>query len=104
LFGHTSDARSMQPVEAVSVCAPPMVQALTQLVSMRPLLRGTGAAGQQQGGHLRSQLAAMLDRGVLKLTKTQCQVQKEHPWWVRRVAGWVGVPGHITSSIQKLQP
>ncbi|GFH10415.1 importin N-terminal domain-containing protein, partial [Haematococcus lacustris] len=39
LFGCVSDAKSLQPVEAVSVCIPPMVQALQQLVALRPALQ-----------------------------------------------------------------
>ncbi|KAL6745489.1 armadillo-type protein, partial [Haematococcus lacustris] len=90
LFGCVSDAKSLQPVEAVSVCIPPMVQALQQLVALRPALQaaanggvgGAAAAGGRSaaGGAGSKQLAAMLDRSLLKLAKTQCQVQQTHPW------------------------
>jgi len=72
LFGYPSDAKSLQPVAAVNVCVPPMVQTLMSLIALRE--GRSGSAGS------RSQLMAMLERGILKLLKTQCQVMEAHPW------------------------
>lgn len=68
LFGYPSDARTLQPVAAVGVCVPVMLQVADSLLSQRPKKPP------------RSQLIAMMDRGVLKLTKTLCQVQEAHPF------------------------
>ncbi len=64
---------------------PPMVQALQQMMAL-----ATGSAGGVGGAAAalaqptkrppRSHLLAMLQRGILKLLKTQCQVQEVHPW------------------------
>ncbi|PNH03022.1 Importin-11 [Tetrabaena socialis] len=52
LHGFPSDAKALAPVAAVHSCCPHMVAALQ----------------------------AMLDRAILKLLKTQCQVLEVHPW------------------------
>ncbi len=70
LFGFTSDARSLEPVPAVSVCAPAMLQAVQAMQALRPARAP------------KSQLLAMMDRGVLKLVKTLAQIQETHPWCV----------------------
>ena len=90
LFGFPSDAKSLTPVEAVNACMPPMVQALTQMMALATggssgAHAGDAAAGGAAAAAMpkrppRSHLLAMLQRGVLKLLKTQCQVQEVHPW------------------------
>jgi hypothetical protein len=72
VFGHVSDCVSLQPVPAVERCMPPALQALRTMCEMRQQSAGAGGA--------RSQLAAMLDRAMLQLAKTQSQVQQAHPW------------------------
>jgi hypothetical protein len=71
LHGAPSDAKTMLAVAAVARCAPPMLRALHSLVA----IRAAAAAGAP-----RTQLAAMLDRGALKLLKTLRQVQEVQPW------------------------
>lgn len=68
LFGFPSDARSLAPVAAVNTCGPAMLRALHELQALRPAKAP------------KSQLLAMLDRGILKLMKTLSQVQETHPW------------------------
>ncbi|KAG1675441.1 hypothetical protein FOA52_001739 [Chlamydomonas sp. UWO 241] len=77
MFGHVSDAKSLQPVQAVSVCTPVMAQVLQQLLALRP--RPHEAAPQPQQPS-RRQLLSMLDRGILKLLKTHSQILDTHPW------------------------
>lgn len=82
LFGSPSDAKSLRPVATVSTCVPPMVVGLQQLVALRTRAvppRPPGSATAPRAP-LRSQLLAMLDRGILKLAKSQCQIQEAHPW------------------------
>eukprot|EP00798_Chlamydomonas_sp_ICE-L_P013625 gene13626-19503_t len=87
LFGFESDAKSLQPVEAVNACMPPMVHTLQRMVALMCGSKAdptSGAGIDLSAGKrpARSHLAAMLQRGVLKLLKTQCQVQEVHPWSV----------------------
>ncbi|KIY92928.1 Importin-11, partial [Monoraphidium neglectum] len=67
VFGFQSDARTLEPVPAVSTCAPALLQAAGALAAARP-----ERAAQ-------SRVVAMVDRGVLKLVKTLCQIQEAHP-------------------------
>lgn len=81
LFGSPSDAKTLQPVQAVILCVPAMVQALRQLVAARQGSGGgVGADGAAAKQPPRSQLGVMLERVALKLLKTQRQVQEAHPW------------------------
>lgn len=73
LFGFPSDARTMDQVPAVAQVVPAMLATLQALLALTPTA-ATGAA--------RSQLAAMLDRGSIKLLKTLRQLQELHPWSV----------------------
>ena len=50
---------------------PALLQALRTMLSLRA-----------QRARLPSQLAAMLDRGLLKLAKSVTQIQETHPWCV----------------------
>ncbi|PNW86254.1 hypothetical protein CHLRE_02g078885v5 [Chlamydomonas reinhardtii] len=70
LHGFPSDAKSLSPVPAVHSCCPHMVSALQGLLGVRP--RGKPLP--------RSHLQAMLERAILKLLKTLCQVLEAHPW------------------------
>ncbi|KAG2446835.1 hypothetical protein HYH02_008395 [Chlamydomonas schloesseri] len=70
LHGFPSDAKTLAPVPAVHSCCPHMVSALQGLLGVRP--RGKPLP--------RSHLQAMLDRAILKLLKTLCQVLEVHPW------------------------
>eukprot|EP00198_Chlamydomonas_reinhardtii_P012328 XP_001701665.1 predicted protein [Chlamydomonas reinhardtii] len=69
LHGFPSDAKSLSPVPAVHSCCPHMVSALQGLLGVRP--RGKPLP--------RSHLQAMLERAILKLLKTLCQVLEAHP-------------------------
>ncbi|KAK9830439.1 hypothetical protein WJX72_011753 [[Myrmecia] bisecta] len=69
LFGFPSDARTLQQVPAVAQVFPVLLQALQTLLGLRP--------GKPT---MRSQLFAMLDRGLLKLAKALCNIQEMHPW------------------------
>lgn len=69
IFGFPSDARTLQPVAAVATVGPALLQAAGALLALRPA-----------GPTPRSQLLAMLDRGILKAVKTLSQVQEAHPW------------------------
>lgn len=71
MFGHQSDARTLQPVQVVSQTVPVLLQALQSFLS-------TKTAGNSP----RSQLAVMLDRGLIKLAKVITNVLETHPWSV----------------------
>lgn len=75
LFGSPSDAKMLQPVEAVGHAVPSMLNILLQLDG----LRGGQASGKPA---VRNQVTAMLDRGILKLLKSLRQIQEMHPWFV----------------------
>jgi len=78
VFGFSSDAKTLQPVPVVAHTAPQLLAAVAALQSARPpQQQGNGSTGGAVG---RSQLLAMVDRGMLKLVKTLGQVQQEHPW------------------------
>lgn len=76
VFGFPSDARTLAQVPAVGQVAPPLLQALQQFAGARAARAPGGSGGSPQ----RSQVAAMLDRAILKLLKTLRQVQEAHPW------------------------
>lgn len=82
MFGFSSDAKTLQAVPAVSLAAPQLLAAVSALQAARPPPQQQQGAGSSGGAVGRSQLLAMLDRGMLKLIKTLRQVQQEHPWWV----------------------
>jgi hypothetical protein len=96
LFGFPSDARSLQPVPAVNLVAPALLEALRALQPAAPAANLPSAAitaGPAPPGHTAvtlAQLAAMADRAVLKLVKTLRQIQDVHPWWVGGGSGWRG--------------
>lgn len=69
VFGFQSDARTLQPVSVVSQTLPVLLQALQTLLAARP------AASSP-----RTQLAVMLDRGLIKLAKVITNIQETHPW------------------------
>lgn len=79
VFGFSSDAKTLQAVPAVALTAPQLLAAVSALQAARPpqQQQGNGSSGGAVG---RSQLLAMLDRGMLKLIKTLSQVQQDHPW------------------------
>jgi hypothetical protein len=77
MFGYQSDARTLQEVPAVGRLTPTLLQTLQAFVAARPPLAPPGA-GAGAGG--RSQLGAMVDRGILKLLKSLRQIQEVHPW------------------------
>ncbi|KAL3150483.1 hypothetical protein ABBQ32_000305 [Trebouxia sp. C0010 RCD-2024] len=58
VFGFQSDARTLEPVPVVTQTVPVLLQALQTLMAARPAK-----------GAPRSQLAVMLDRGLIKLAK-----------------------------------
>jgi hypothetical protein len=68
VFGFPSDTRTLEPVAAVSTCAPALLQAAGALPAARPERAGP------------NRVVAMVDRGVLKLVKTLAQIQEAHPW------------------------
>lgn len=70
VFGFQSDARTLEPVGVVSQTVPVLLQALQTLLAARPAK-----------GAPRSQLAVMLDRGLIKLAKVITNVQEAHPWY-----------------------
>ena len=74
LFGFPSDSRSMTPVGAIEHAAPTMLRTLETLLKLIP--QGSSAP--------RTQAAAMLTRGCLKLIKTLRQLSETHPWSVLR--------------------
>lgn len=78
VFGFSSDAKTLQAVPAVNLTAPQLLAAVGALQAARPPQQASG--GSSGGAVGRSQLLAMLDRGMLKLIKTLSQVQQEHPW------------------------
>jgi hypothetical protein len=78
VFGFSSDAKTLQAVPAVNLTAPQLLAAVGALQAARPPQQAGG--GSSGGAVGRSQLLAMLDRGMLKLIKTLSQVQQEHPW------------------------
>lgn len=80
VFGFSSDAKTLQPVPAVALTAPQLLAAVAALQAARPPQQQQGNGGSSGGGVGRSQLLAMVDRGMLKLIKTLSQVQQEHPW------------------------
>jgi hypothetical protein len=82
LNGFPSDARSLQHVAAVDQVAPGLLQALVALQQVAPAAGGAAVAASGAGGIPRVQLAAMADRGVVKLVKTLHQIQDVHPWYV----------------------
>ena len=69
VFGFQSDSRTLEPVAAVTQTVPVLLQALQTLLAARPAK-----------GAPRSQLAVMLDRGLIKLAKVITNVQEVHPW------------------------
>ena len=69
VFGFQSDSRTLQPVAVVTQTVPVLLQALQSLLAARPAK-----------GAPRSQLAVMLDRGLIKLAKVITNVQEVHPW------------------------
>ncbi|KAL3137934.1 hypothetical protein ABBQ38_005181 [Trebouxia sp. C0009 RCD-2024] len=69
VFGFQSDARTLEPVPVVTQTVPVLLQALQTLLAARPAK-----------GAPRSQLAVMLDRGLIKLAKVITNVQEAHPW------------------------
>jgi len=75
LHGFPSDSRTMEPVAAIEQAAPAMLHTLDTLLKLVP--SGSSSA-------LRSQAAAMLTRGCLKLVKTLRQLSEVHPWSVLR--------------------
>ncbi len=75
LHGFPSDSRTMEPVPAIEQAAPAMLHTLDTLLRLVPA--GSPAA-------LRTQAAAMLSRGCLKLVKTLRQLSEVHPWSVLR--------------------
>lgn len=85
VFGFSSDAKTLQAVPAVNLTAPQLLAAVGALQAARLPQQAARlpqqASGGSSGGAVgRSQLLAMLDRGMLKLIKTLSQVQQEHPW------------------------
>lgn len=74
LFGFPSDSRTMEPVGAIELAAPTMLRTLETLLGLVP--QGPSAP--------RTQAAAMLARGCLKLIKTLRQLSEIHPWSVLR--------------------
>lgn len=89
LFGHPSDSKSLQPVPTVNACMPAMVNVLQRMLALSTSSTkqegapGAGAGsgqGAKPASASRSHLHAMLDRGVLKVLKTQLQVLEMHPW------------------------
>jgi hypothetical protein len=68
VFGFQSDARTLQPVAAVNLCAPALLQGAQALLAARPKPAP------------RSQLVVMMDRGVLKVVRTMFHLQQAHPW------------------------
>ena len=70
VFGFQSDARTLEPVPVVTQTVPVLLQALQTLLAARPAK-----------GAPRSQLAVMLDRGLIKLAKVITNVQEAHPWY-----------------------
>ncbi|WIA20395.1 hypothetical protein OEZ85_004815 [Tetradesmus obliquus] len=81
LHGFQPDAKSLQPVQAVLLVAPQLLQAVAALQAARPGSSEGGSSSSSSSGSVgRSQLAAMVERGLLKLLKTLSQVQQEHPW------------------------
>ncbi|WIA40697.1 hypothetical protein OEZ86_004393 [Tetradesmus obliquus] len=79
LHGFQPDSKSLQPVQAVLLVAPQLLQAVAALQAARPG-SSEGGSSSSSGSVGRSQLAAMVERGLLKLLKTLSQVQQEHPW------------------------
>ena len=71
VFGFPSDSRTLEPVPVVTQTVPVLLQALQTLLAARPA-KGTP----------RTQLAVMLDRGIIKLAKVVHNVQEAHPWSV----------------------
>lgn len=71
VFGFQSDARTLEPVPVVTQTVPVLLQALQTLLAARPAK-----------GAPRSQLAVMLDRGLIKLAKVITNVQEAHPWYL----------------------
>ncbi|DBA79077.1 hypothetical protein WJX77_002150 [Trebouxia sp. C0004] len=69
VFGFQSDSRTLEPVAVVTQTVPMLLQALQTLLAARPAK-----------GAPRSQLAVMLDRGLIKLAKVITNVQEVHPW------------------------
>lgn len=69
VFGFQSDSRTLEPVPAVTQTVPVLLQALQTLLAARPAR-----------GAPRSQLAVMLDRGLIKLAKVITNIQEVHPW------------------------
>ncbi len=69
LFGFPSDAKSIEPVPAVGLCVPALLQAAQALLDLR-----------SRAAVPKSQALAMLQRGVVKIVKTLGKVQECHPW------------------------
>ena len=68
VFGFPSNSRILQPVPVVTQTVPVLLQALQTLLAARPAKS--------------TQLAVMLDRGLIKLAKVVTNVQEAHPWLV----------------------
>lgn len=69
MFGYQSDARTLQPVAVVSQTVPVLLQALQSFLAAKPA-----------GDSPRTQLAVMLERGLIKLAKVITNVLETHPW------------------------
>ena len=69
VFGYQSDARTLQPVAVVSQTVPVLLQALQSFLAAKPA-----------GDSPRTQLAVMLERGLIKLAKVITNVLETHPW------------------------
>jgi hypothetical protein len=73
IFGFPSDAKTLERHQVVARLAPCLLHALQSFLNV------AHGASQTSTGH-RSQLAAMLDRAVIKLQKSLRQLQETHPW------------------------
>ncbi|CAL8468538.1 g8078 [Coccomyxa elongata] len=69
LFGFQSDAKSLQVVPAVTQVVPAFLKCLQNLLPLR-----------YENSGRRSQLQAMVDRAILKLTKIFTNLLETHPW------------------------
>lgn len=106
LHGFPSDSRTMEPVASIKKAAPAMLHTLDTLLRLVP--SGSSSA-------LRTQAAAMLARGCLKLVKTLRQLSEVHPWSVLRCGtliqalelccAQIALPsvrsGHVSSAITR---
>ncbi len=88
VFGFQSDSRTLEPVAVVTQTVPVLLQALQTLLAARPAK-----------GAPRSQLAVMLDRGLIKLAKVITNVQEVHPWYGWPVGPITNTQGQQSSGI-----